>query len=157
MYIWNTYLLLRNDTTSVLAGCDHETITRPKENDPSSSVIAVPGISASLPENLSPVLCKRRGMLCHPMFTGSGDNTISSETSVNILSIDTTLHPLRCGRTSALPWYIWTSHTFPCRILQDKLLQKSNKFISCTVRLWNRVSLFERMTSTFKPRANAIV
>lgn len=80
-----------------MAGCDHETIARPIENDPSSSVIAVPGISASLPENLNPILSKRRGMLCRPMFTGSRDNTSSSETSVNILPIDTTLHPPRCG------------------------------------------------------------
>jgi len=72
MYIWNIYVLFRNDTASVLAGWDHEIIARSIENCPSSSVIAVPGISASLPENLNPVLGKKRGIFCHPVFTGSG-------------------------------------------------------------------------------------
>jgi len=129
MYLWNTYLLL-NYTTSVLAGCDHETIARPTENDPSSWVIAVPGIPASLPENLNPVLGKRICLFCHPMFTGSGDNTSFPQTSVNILPIDTTLHPPRCGWPSAVSWHVWTFHFFiwlpiiffSCRILQDTLL-----------------------------------
>jgi hypothetical protein len=63
----------------------------------SSSVIAVPGISPSLPENLNTVLGKRRVMLCHPIFKDSGDNTSFYETPVNILPIDTTVHPPRCG------------------------------------------------------------